>query len=265
MGSFTPPKLLVILGPALLTGLFGKAFDIAFLSNNYVRIASELNHYKDATWMHVKASICSALFIPLHTHLLRLFRIRRAMLVAYFFFAVGTGLFGISTSYWQLLASRFIIGLGNSGISLFSMIVINEIVGIKQLALWESFVLCLEMGTSMAAGPVCGWISAKYTWHSVFYLEFIFAAIGFVVLYISFARLSSYPEFSESMLLKCVAVPIISLTLGDNFLEWSSPVEIELLISDLQRLRLSYLFLDLRPDFAKVASSMPYFERRKAM
>lgn len=67
------------------------------------------------------------------------------------------------------------------------------------------------------------------------------------------------------LLVLAVAVPIISLTLGDNFLEWSSPVEIELLISDLQRLRLSYLFLDLRPDFAKVASSMPYFERRKAM
>ena len=81
-------------------------------------------------------------------------------------------------------------------------------------------------------------------------MEFVFAAIGFVVLYVSFARLSSYPEFSESMLLKCgdsdspgvdivgwmllvlaVAVPIISLTLGDNFLEWSNPVEIALLIS----------------------------------
>jgi hypothetical protein len=89
-----------------------------------------------------------------------------------------------STSFWQLLASRFVVGFGSSGLTLLELVIINgeknaendsrlrlmylisEIVGIRQLGLWESFVCCVEMGTSTAAGPLGAWMYRQLTWHS---------------------------------------------------------------------------------------------------
>lgn len=69
------------------------------------------------------------------------------------------------------------------------------------------------------------------------------------MLFFSFAKVSSYPQHSQSILLKkgdshvpridiegwvllilAVTLPLISVALGDNYLDWTHPVEILLLI-----------------------------------
>ncbi|OTB09300.1 hypothetical protein M426DRAFT_77416 [Hypoxylon sp. CI-4A] len=171
------------------------------------------------------------------------------MFVAYGAFTFGTFLCAISASFWQLLGSRFVLGLGSSGITLLSMITINDIVGIRQLAMWEGFVTCIEMATSIAAGPLGAWMNRNFTWHSVFYLELAFALVGLCILWFSFAKIKSYSQYSESILLDCgdsqvpridiegwfllflgITIPLISLTLGDNLLSWAHPIEILLLV-----------------------------------
>ncbi|KAF4470348.1 MFS general substrate transporter [Fusarium albosuccineum] len=251
-----PPGLLVLIGPALLAGIIVKAFDIAFLSTSYSRIAnippiaSELKHFKDASWIQLTASICSAIFVPSYSYLLTSFGMRRMMFVAYGAFAFGTALCAMSTTFVQLLCSRFVLGLGSSGITLLSMIIINDIVGFKQLAIWESFVTCVEMATSMTAGPLGAWMNRRFTWHSVFYLELALILLGLCILCASFAKISSYPEYSDSILLKegnsklpridiegwlllllAVTVPLIALTLADNFFDWTHPTEMCLLVA----------------------------------
>ncbi|KAH6855478.1 major facilitator superfamily domain-containing protein [Chaetomium sp. MPI-CAGE-AT-0009] len=245
----TSNRLLLLIGPALLAGIFVKAFDIAFLATSYSRLASDLQHFKDASWVMLTASICSAIFVPLYSYLLESFGIRRMMFVAYGAFALGLTFCASSTSFWQFLGSRFVVGFGSSGITLLSMIVINEIVGMKQLAIWESFVTCIEMATSMTAGPLGASMYRSLGWHSVFCLELGFSVIGLIVLHFSFTHLRSRPEHSHSMLLKegdskvpridlggwvllslAVIVPLIALTLGDNLVSWNHPLEISLLI-----------------------------------
>ncbi|KAI0597495.1 major facilitator superfamily domain-containing protein [Biscogniauxia sp. FL1348] len=244
-----PRGLLVLIGPALLAGIMVKAFDIAFLATSYSRISSDLMHFKDGSWIMLTASICSAVFVPLYSYLLKFFGIRPMILVAYGAFALGAGLCGLSISFWQLLTSRFVLGFGSSGITLLSMIIINDIVGKKQLALWESFVTCTEMVTSMAAGPLGAAMSRHFTWHSVFGLELLFMGLALSWMYISFGKLSSYPKYSQSALLKegdsqlpridiegwillilAVTIPLIAVTLGDNMIDWMHPTEIALLI-----------------------------------
>ncbi|KAK0660077.1 major facilitator superfamily domain-containing protein [Cercophora samala] len=244
-------RLLWFMGPALLAGIFVKAFDIAFLATSYSRLASDLQHFKDASWVMLTASICSAIFVPVYSYLLAYLGIRRMMFIAYGAFALGLGFCAISTSFWQLLGSRFVVGFGSSGITLLSMIVINEIVGVKQLAIWESFVTCIEMGTSMAAGPLGAWMYRSIGWHSVFFLEVVFTLTGVGVLQWSFKTVARHPQYSQSILLKqgdpsqlpsradvegwlllilAVTTPLIAFTLGDNLLRWTDPLEVALLI-----------------------------------
>ncbi|KAK4674169.1 hypothetical protein QC763_118045 [Podospora pseudopauciseta] len=243
--------LLWLMGPALLAGIFVKAFDIAFLATSYSRLASDLQHFKDASWVMLTASICSAIFVPVYSYLLAYHGIKRMMFIAYGSFAFGLTLCTISTSFWQLLGSRFVVGFGSSGITLLSMIVINEIVGVKQLAIWESFVTCIEMGTSMAAGPLGAWMYRSFGWHSAFLLEVLFALTGVVVLHWSFKKIACHARYSQSTLLKhgdpsqlpshadgggwlllilAVTTPLVAFTLGDNILRWTDPLEVALLI-----------------------------------
>lgn len=74
--------------------------------------------------------------------------------------------------------------------------------------------------------------------------------MGVVMLYFSFANITSYPQYSQSVLLRkgdskvprvdiegwmllilAATTPLIAVTLGDNILSWSHPIEILLLIS----------------------------------
>lgn len=83
---------------------------------------------------------------------------------------------------------------------------------------------------------------------SVFYLEVLFAIIGIVALYLSFSKIKSYPQHRNSSLVRqgtskiprvdiegwlllilAVTVPLIAFTIGNNLLEWQSPIEISLL------------------------------------
>ncbi|KAM5343254.1 hypothetical protein ACJ41O_014220 [Fusarium nematophilum] len=153
-----------------------------------------------------------------------------------------------------------------------------DIVGIRHIAIWESFVTCVEMATSMSAGPLGAWMYRRFTWHSVFCLEFAFILVGLCILYFSFARISSRPEYSESMLLDkgdsqlpridiegwlllilAVTIPLISLTLGDNFLSWTHPVEITLLISGPAFICLFILF-ETKAAVNPIMNMKPVFE-----
>ncbi|KAK3328690.1 major facilitator superfamily domain-containing protein [Cercophora scortea] len=273
-GLSTSRSLLAFMAPALLAGIIVKAFDIAFLSTSYARIASDLNHFKDASWVVLTDSICSAMFVPLYSYLLKSLGMKRMIFVAYGSFAFGIGLCAISTSFGELLGSRLVVGLGSSGITLLSMIIINEIVGMKQLAIWESFVTCIEMATSMAAGPLGASMYRRFTWHSVFYLELAFSILGLVVLSFSFANIKSHPQHAQSVLAKkgdsrvpridvegwlllvlAVCTPLIALTLGDNFLDWTHPIEILLLVS-------SPIFMFLFVLFESKAAKAPMFDMK---
>ncbi|KAJ3541800.1 hypothetical protein NM208_g2435 [Fusarium decemcellulare] len=289
LNQSSPPGLLVLIGPALLAGIIVKAFDIAFLSTSYSRIdfatdlpaiASELKHFKDASWIQLTASICSAIFVPLYSYSLKSFGMRRMMFVAYSAFALGTALCSMSSTFLQLLCSRFVLGLGSSGITLLSMIIINDIVGVKQLAIWESFVTCVEMATSMTAGPLGAWMNRWFTWHSVFYLEFTLTMLGLCILYASFAKISSYPEYWDSLLLKegntklpridikgwfllilAVTVPLIALTLGDNFFDWTHPAEICLLVAG-PVLICAFVLFEARASTNPIMNMAPIFQPR---
>lgn len=84
---------------------------------------------------------------------------------------------------------------------------------------------------------------------SVFFLESAVTVFGIGVVLFSFAAISTKPEYAQSFLFRsgeprtaridfegwillvlAVTIPLIAVTLGDNFLPWAHPVEILLLI-----------------------------------
>ncbi|KAK4174902.1 major facilitator superfamily domain-containing protein [Triangularia setosa] len=206
--------LLISMSPALLAGIFVKAFDIAFQATSYSRLG-KLAH-----------QVYMALMSLRYSYLLASFGIKRMMFVAYGAFVLGLALCAISISFSQLLGSRFFVGFGSSGISLLSMVVINEIVG--------SFVTCIEMGTSMAAGPLGAWMYRSFSWHSVLFLEVSFTLTGLGSTLLKQGNPSQLPsrvDVEGFMLLNlAVTTPLIAFTLEDNLLRWTNSVEVTLLI-----------------------------------
>ncbi|KAK3686251.1 hypothetical protein B0T22DRAFT_383000 [Podospora appendiculata] len=134
------------------------------------------------------------------------------------------------------------------------------------------------MATEMAAGPLGAFMYRRFTWHSVFYLELAFSIIGLVVLYFSFANIRSHPKHAQSVLAKkgdsrlpridmegwlllvlAVCTPLIALTLGDNFLDWTHPIEMLLLASG-PIFMVSFVLFELKAAKAPMFDMKPIFK-----
>lgn len=102
--------------------------------------------------------------------------------------------------------------------------------------------------------------------------------VAFGMLYISFTIIKSYPQYLQSVLLNkgdskvprldiagwlllivAVTIPLIALTLGDNYLPWTHPVEILLLISGPILIG-CFVFFEARIATDPVINMTPVFE-----
>ncbi|KAF3768122.1 hypothetical protein M406DRAFT_254562 [Cryphonectria parasitica EP155] len=136
------------------------------------------------------------------------------------------------------------------------------------------------MGTSMIAGPFGAWMLRRFSWHSVFLLESALTVVGIGLVLFSFAVISSRPEYSHSpllekghsrmpridlegwvLLLLAVAIPLVAVTLGDNFLDWAHPIEITLLICSPLFISFFVLF-EAKVARVPIVNMQPVFEAK---
>jgi hypothetical protein len=102
-------------------------------------------------------------------------------------------------------------------------------------------------------------------------------AVGIVVLYVSFWRISSNPVHAASSLLRqgdakmprvdvegwillflAATVPLVALTVGDNLLAWTHPIELLLLISG-PILVCAFVLFEARVAVAPIVDMTPVF------
>ncbi|KAH8175964.1 major facilitator superfamily protein [Sarocladium implicatum] len=148
----------------LILGSFTANADGSLVLATHATIASEFNALSTSSWIFISFSLAGAATQAATGKLSDVYG-RRALLVASFLlFAIGCGTLGIANSMMQVILGRVVSGVGGSGLMVLAMLIITDLVPLREAATWQSYLnLASTTGRSLGA-PVGGWLADAVGW-----------------------------------------------------------------------------------------------------
>lgn len=93
------------------------------------------------------------------------------MLLAMFFFTIGTAACAVAPSMDALLVARAVAGIGGGGILLSGSIILTDLVSIRQRGAYQG-ITSIIFGTGAGlGGPIGGLLNDRFNWRFCFYLQ----------------------------------------------------------------------------------------------
>ncbi|KAK7910705.1 hypothetical protein PG985_013186 [Apiospora marii] len=148
----------------LLVGAFTSNGDSSLVLATHPTIASEFDCLSASSWLFVSFSLAGAATQTLYGKLSDIYGRRRLLIISYILFAVGCGLVGTGNSMGMVILGRIISGCGGSAMNVLGILIITDLVPIRDVATWQSGVnLASTTGRSLG-GPVGGWLADTVGW-----------------------------------------------------------------------------------------------------
>ncbi|KIW94909.1 uncharacterized protein Z519_04888 [Cladophialophora bantiana CBS 173.52] len=155
--------------PVSLLGVFVANLDGSLIIASSQQIASEFNALSSASWLVTSFVLALCASQPLYGKLSDIFGRRSNLSVSYIFFAAGCFLCGIGQEYWHVVAGRAISGIGGAGMTALVSIIIADVVPVREVASWRSYVNMAATTGRAVGGPLGGWLCDTIGWRWCFY------------------------------------------------------------------------------------------------
>lgn len=126
--------------PVSLLGVFVANADGSLVVASSQQIASEFNTLSNASWIITSFILAQCATQPLYGKLSDIFGRKNNLTVSYLLFAAGCLLCGIGRTYGQVLAGRAVSGMGGAGMTALVSIIIADMVPVREVASWRSYV-----------------------------------------------------------------------------------------------------------------------------
>lgn len=137
----------------------------------------------DASWVVTAYVFANVLVIPMTGWLSAYFGRRRYYIGSIILFVTASVLCGQSTSIWQLVAFRFIQGIGGGGLLPVSRVVMVESYPPEDLGLANA-IFGMGVVTGPTIGPTLGgWLTTNYSWPWIFMVNL---PVGIVAVILAF-------------------------------------------------------------------------------
>ncbi|KAL1608865.1 hypothetical protein SLS59_002056 [Nothophoma quercina] len=167
----------------LLIGTFISNADSSLLFATHTIIASEFNALHDSSWLLTSFALAQAATLPLYGKLSDIYGRKSLLLLAYALFALGNFLVGIGGSMSELITGRVITGLGASGMTALVSILITDLVPLREVATWRSWVNIIATTGRSIGGPLGGWLADSVGWRWSFLGQVPFAGVAIVLVW----------------------------------------------------------------------------------
>ena len=139
----------------LLIGVFVSQADTSLVLATYGQISSEFNDLQDASWLLSSYMLAMCVSQALYGKLSDIWG-RKAMLqVAYALFALGSLFCGLGQSMGQLIAARALQGMGGAGMVCLVSILITDLVPLRDVASYRSYVNIVRYKMRASGGHRC--------------------------------------------------------------------------------------------------------------
>ncbi|KAG0082538.1 hypothetical protein BGZ92_011639 [Podila epicladia] len=220
-----PFKQLIVVFIGLMLGVFLSSLDQTIINVCTNKIASEFNSLTEIPWVGKFSDI---------------FGRKPTFLFSITVFLVGSALCGAAQSMVMLIVARGIAGVGAGGIMSMVMIIITDIVSLRDRGKYQGM-LGAVFGLSSVIGPLLGGVfTDKASWRWAFFINLPIGAITLAVV----IKLLHLPHAIGSLGEKIKRIDILgSITLiiglvmillplnwGGSTYEWNSPIIIGLLV-----------------------------------
>ncbi|CAK7233854.1 hypothetical protein SBRCBS47491_008752 [Sporothrix bragantina] len=165
----------------LLVGVFVSQADTSLVLATYGAIASEFHDLADASWLLSSYMLAMCVGHALYGKLSDIFG-RKAMLqVAYALFFLGCVLCGVGQSLGQLIAARVVQGLGGAGMVVLVSILITDLVPLREVAAYRSYVNIVQTVGRSCGGAVGGFLAQSIGWRWAFLVQAPLTALAMVL------------------------------------------------------------------------------------
>jgi hypothetical protein len=155
----------------LLIGVFVANADGSLVLATNSAISSSFSALQSASWLTSSYVMANCAAQPIVGKLSDIFGRKAVLLVCYGLFALGTSLCGSGQTMWQVIVGRSIAGLGGAGMGVIVAIVITDLVPLRDVASWRSYVNVVATTGRMVGAPVGGWLAdlvcsmSLFIWH----------------------------------------------------------------------------------------------------
>ncbi|KAJ9606625.1 hypothetical protein H2200_008633 [Cladophialophora chaetospira] len=158
-------KLLLCLTPAF----FVASLDLTIVATALPRIASHYNRFNQLNWIVTSFTLTSTAFIPVFGQLADIFGRHATLQFAVVLLTIGSVLCAAAPDWAVLLLGRALQGIGTAGISNVVLIILADLVSLREQAVNTSIFQLLN-GIGYSVGPVIGGYLTNSNWRYCFVL-----------------------------------------------------------------------------------------------
>lgn len=221
----------------LLIGSFISSADGSLLFATHPIIASEFNALHDSTWLIASFALAQAVSQPLYGKLSDIYGRKSMLILAYTLFGTGLVMVGAGQSMSALIFGRVVSGLGSSGMTSLVSILITDLVPLRDVATWRSYVNIAATTGRSIGGPLGGWLTDTVGWRWSFLGQAPVAGMATLLIALTlpahstedledglerskFARIDFMGAICMTLSLLGLLLP---LEIGGDRVAWSSP------------------------------------------
>lgn len=148
----------------ILLGTFVANIDATFVITTHGTIATEFLRFPDASWVLSCYTLAMCATQPLYGKLSNIYGRKSVLAVSYSLFALGCLICGTAATYSMVLLGRVLSGFGGAGMAVLASILITDLVPLRQVASWRSYLNIFATTGRSIGGPVGGFLADTIGW-----------------------------------------------------------------------------------------------------
>ncbi len=214
---------------ALMLGMFLAALDQTIVSTALPTIVGDLGGLNHLSWVVTSYLLAATVSTPLYGKLGDMLGRKPVFQAAILIFLAGSMLAGLSQTMDQLIAFRFLQGVGAGGLMVGAQAIIADIVPPRDRGRYMGLIGGVFAVASVAGPLLGGFFVDNLSWRWVFYVNMPVGVLAVAIvatrLHLASVKRRHQIDYLGTALLCAGVGPLILLTTwGGNEYAWSSPV-----------------------------------------
>lgn len=167
--------------PILLAGIaLSNIISSIVLATNQ-HIASSFDSLSSSAWLLTTYTLAQSASQPLYGKLSDIFGRRACLVFCWTVFGTGCLLSGLGTRYWHVILGRAVSGVGSAGKIALTSVIVADIVPLRNVATYRSYVNLMATVARSMGGPIGGWLAGTVGWRWPFIVQFPIAILGLIL------------------------------------------------------------------------------------